>query len=77
MEPANSITVISSPYHFGAQVAVGLGPGTLLAAGLCTALQNLGITVHQIEIPPVDDSFEGEVVNPLSYYAAHLRSLLV
>lgn len=61
MQSANSITIISSPYHFGAyDVAVGGGPRALLAAGLSAALQNLGVGVQEIEIPPVDE-FEGEV----------------
>lgn len=61
MQPVQSITIISSPYHFGAEVAVGGGPRALLAAGLRTALRALGVSVDEIEIPPADDTFEGEV----------------
>ncbi|KAF4983299.1 hypothetical protein FDECE_17330 [Fusarium decemcellulare] len=61
MAPANSITVVSSPYHLGIRnVAVGGGPTTLLEAGFIQAIRKQGVTVHEVEIEPVDE-FEGEI----------------
>jgi arginase len=58
---ATSITIIFSPYHVGLRDhRVGDGPNRIRALGLIPKLQNLGVTVHMDEIPPVDD-FEGEI----------------
>ncbi|KAL4910291.1 hypothetical protein BDW74DRAFT_173747 [Aspergillus multicolor] len=57
----SGITIISAPYHVGLRHhRVGNGPPRLLAHGLINALQDLGLTVHTAEIPPVD-AYEGEI----------------
>jgi arginase len=58
---ATSITIIFSPYHVGLRDhRVGDGPNRIRAMGLIEELENLGVTIHLIELPPVDD-FEGEI----------------
>lgn len=53
--PFTSATVIYSPYHNGLHNhAVGAGPGQLRKWGLAAALQDLGITTHEVEIERVD-----------------------
>ncbi|KAF5628482.1 arginase [Fusarium sp. NRRL 52700] len=61
MPPAESITILSSPYHLGIpDVAVGAGPKALLNAGFVEAIRNLGVTVNNIEVEPLDD-FDGDI----------------
>lgn len=61
MAPAKSVTVISSPYHIGLRdVAVGGGPTALLKAGFVDAICKQGVTVHQIELDPVDE-LDGDI----------------
>lgn len=61
MAPANSVTVISSSYHLGIRdVAVGGGPIELLKAGFVDAIRKQGVTVHQIELNPVDE-LDGDI----------------
>lgn len=61
MAPANSITIVSSPYHLGVRdAAVGAGPTALLAAGFADALQKQGVAVHMVELEPVD-KYDGEI----------------
>ncbi|KAH7379262.1 hypothetical protein DE146DRAFT_774111 [Phaeosphaeria sp. MPI-PUGE-AT-0046c] len=58
---ADSITIIFSPYHVGLRDhRVGDGPNRIRALGVTEELQNLGVTVHILELPPVDDC-EGEI----------------
>jgi arginase len=58
---ATSITIIFSPYHVGLRDhRVGDGPSRIRAMGLIQELENLGVTIHLIDLPPVDD-FEGEI----------------
>jgi arginase len=58
---ATSITIIFSPYHVGLRDhRVGDGPNRIRAMGLIQELENLGVTIHLVELPPVDD-FEGEI----------------
>ncbi|KAH7386662.1 hypothetical protein DE146DRAFT_725696 [Phaeosphaeria sp. MPI-PUGE-AT-0046c] len=57
----NSVTIIFSPYHVGLRDhRVGNGPHRILAMGVVDQLEKLGLTVHFVELPPVDD-FEGEI----------------
>jgi arginase len=59
--PATSVTCIFSPYHVGLRDhRVGDGPNRLRDMGIVVQLENLGIKVHQHELPRVDDS-EGEI----------------
>ncbi|KAM0253223.1 hypothetical protein ACHAP5_000697 [Fusarium lateritium] len=61
MAPAKSVTIISSPYHLGLRdVAVGDGPTALLKAGFVDAIRKQGVTVHQIELEPVDQ-LDGDI----------------
>ncbi|KAI4596745.1 hypothetical protein KJ359_005087 [Pestalotiopsis sp. 9143b] len=61
MSPAKSITIISSPYHLGVRdAAVGAGPTALLAAGFADTLLKHGVTIHGVELEPVDE-FDGEI----------------
>ncbi|KAH4103941.1 hypothetical protein HBH70_097170 [Parastagonospora nodorum] len=58
---ANSVTVIFSPYHVGLRDhRVGDGPNRIRAMGVIEELKKLGVTIHVVELPPVDD-FEGEI----------------
>jgi arginase len=58
---ATSITVVFSPYHVGLRNhRVGDGPNRIRALGVIEELERLGVTVHFVELPPVDD-FEGEI----------------
>jgi arginase len=58
---ATSITVVFSPYHVGLRDhRVGDGPNRIRALGVIEELEKLGVTVHFVELPPVDD-FEGEI----------------
>jgi arginase len=58
---ATSITVVFSPYHVGLRNhRVGDGPNRIRALGVIEELEKLGVTVHFVELPPVDD-FEGEI----------------
>lgn len=59
--PAESITIIFSPYHVGLRDhRVGDGPNRMRDLSLVEKLKALEITIHFEEIPPVDD-FEGEI----------------
>ncbi|KAH6629765.1 hypothetical protein C7974DRAFT_395190 [Boeremia exigua] len=56
-----SISIIFSPYHVGLRDhRVGDGPNRIRAAGVTEQLKKLGVQVHFLELPPVDD-FEGEI----------------
>jgi arginase len=58
---ATSITVVFSPYHVGLRDhRVGDGPNRIRALGVIEELEKLGVTVHFVELPSVDD-FEGEI----------------
>lgn len=58
---ADSITIIFSPYHVGIRNhRVGDGPNRIRAVGVFEELEKLGVTVHFLELPSVDD-FEGEI----------------
>lgn len=58
---AKSITIIFSPYHVGLRDhRVGDGPNRIHALGVVHELEKLGVTIHFLELPPVDD-FEGEI----------------
>ncbi|KAK0638938.1 hypothetical protein B0T16DRAFT_497131 [Cercophora newfieldiana] len=75
--PLSSITLISSPYHVGLHKSpshrsrISEGPAYLIGAsastssseGLLPALRSLAptIPIHMVEIPPVEDDFEGEI----------------
>ncbi|KAH6622649.1 hypothetical protein F5144DRAFT_605198 [Chaetomium tenue] len=70
-----SLTLISVPYHVGLRASpihrsrVSEGPDYLKSAGLLSLLLSYGqqhnlplpLPVHQLEIPPVEDTFEGEI----------------
>ncbi|KAH6848120.1 hypothetical protein B0I37DRAFT_376736 [Chaetomium sp. MPI-CAGE-AT-0009] len=63
-----SFTVITVPYHVGLRASplhrsrVSEGPDYLKSAGLVTLLRSQpNMAVHEIEIPPVQDDFEGEI----------------
>lgn len=59
--PANSITIIFSPYHVGIlNHRVGGGPIRIRNHGVVEELQNLGIKVNVVELGNVDE-FEGEI----------------
>ncbi|OOF92448.1 hypothetical protein ASPCADRAFT_175355 [Aspergillus carbonarius ITEM 5010] len=59
--PANAITIIFSPYHVGIRDhRVGNGPHRIRQLGIVQALEELGVTVHLIELDRVDE-FEGEI----------------
>ncbi|KAI1018405.1 hypothetical protein LB503_005808 [Fusarium chuoi] len=61
MSPAESITILCSPYHLGNEdVAVGAGPKALLYAGFVDAIRNLGVTVNVHKIDPID-GFDGDI----------------
>jgi arginase len=60
---AGSITIVFSPYHVGLRdhpVKVGDGPNHIRALGVLEELEKLGVTIHILELPSVDD-FEGEI----------------
>ncbi|KAK3305627.1 uncharacterized protein B0T15DRAFT_203605 [Chaetomium strumarium] len=63
----SSITLISSPYHVGLRASpihrsrISEGPDYIKSAGLVSLLQTYHVPVHQIDIPPVADDFEGEI----------------
>jgi arginase len=58
---ATSITIVFSPYHVGLRNhRVGDGPNRIRQMGIIDQLEGLGIKVHFLELPPVDD-FEGEI----------------
>lgn len=62
--PLQSISLIFSPYHVGLRdKGPGAGPTFLRSHGLVQALQSLGVVVHSLEIPPIDDDsdFQGEI----------------
>ncbi|EAQ84153.1 hypothetical protein CHGG_10557 [Chaetomium globosum CBS 148.51] len=70
-----SLTLISVPYHVGLRASpmhrshVSEGPDYLKSAGLLSLLLGYGqqhnlplpLPVHEFEIPPVEDTFEGEI----------------
>ncbi|KAK4038160.1 hypothetical protein C8A01DRAFT_48217 [Parachaetomium inaequale] len=62
-----SITVISAPYHVGLRDSpihrsrVSEGPDYLKSAGLLSLLRAQNLPIHELEIPPVADAFEGEI----------------
>ena len=59
-DPFQSITLISSPYHVGIHNrGVGAGPDFIRSLGVVQVLKDLGVTVNEVEIEPVDD-FEGQ-----------------
>ncbi|KAJ4301980.1 hypothetical protein N0V88_002111 [Collariella sp. IMI 366227] len=66
-KPLNSLTLISSPYHVGLRAhpihgsRVSEGPDYLISSGLISRLQTYGLPIHQLEIPPVANDFEGEI----------------
>lgn len=56
-----SVTIIYSPYHVGFyNRGVGAGPDFIRSLGVVQALKDLGVSVREIEIGPVDE-FEGEI----------------
>ncbi|KAK4237538.1 hypothetical protein C8A03DRAFT_44624 [Achaetomium macrosporum] len=63
----SSITLISSPYHVGLRASpihrsrVSEGPDYIKSEGLVSLLQSYDVPLHQVEIPPVADHFEGEI----------------
>ncbi|KAK4124544.1 Arginase/deacetylase [Parathielavia appendiculata] len=65
--PLTSVTIISAPYHVGLRASpihrsrVSEGPEYIKSAGLLSRLRDSGVTVHEVEIPPVADDFEGEI----------------
>ncbi|KAF5022974.1 hypothetical protein F66182_4972 [Fusarium sp. NRRL 66182] len=61
LAPANTATIISSPYHLGTRdAAVGRGPTALLEAGYADAIRKLGIAVNHVELESVGE-FEGDI----------------
>ena len=64
-----SITVISAPYHVGLRDSsihprnrVSEGPDYIKSTGgLISRLKTYEVPIHQVEIPPVADAFEGEI----------------
>lgn len=59
--PLRSVSLIYSPYHVGVyNVGPGKGPNFLRSHGLAQAIKDLGVTVHELDIGPVDE-FEGEI----------------
>jgi arginase len=65
--PLTSVTIISVPYHVGLRASpihrsrVSEGPDYIKSAGLVSRLRESGIPVHEVEIAPVADDFEGEI----------------
>ncbi|KAK4112783.1 Arginase/deacetylase [Canariomyces notabilis] len=60
----SSVTIISSPYHVGQRdVGPGQGPTFLLAHGLASALSDLNVTVHELELPSISSpsEYQGEI----------------
>ena len=56
-----SVSLVYSPYHVGLRdEGPGAGPGFLRSHGLAQSLRDMGVTVNELEIEPVDD-FEGEI----------------
>jgi arginase len=59
--PLRSVSLIYSPYHVGvSNVGPGKGPNFLRSHGLAQAIKDLGVTVHELDIGPVDE-FEGDI----------------
>lgn len=59
---ASSVTVIFSPYHVGLRDhRVGDGPNRIRKLGVIEQLEGLGLKVKFVELPPVEDDFEGEI----------------
>lgn len=57
-----SVTLISSPYHVGIKhVSVGGGPTYLKQREILNNLKNLNIPIEEVEIPSVENGFEGEI----------------
>ncbi|KAK4152590.1 hypothetical protein C8A00DRAFT_44344 [Chaetomidium leptoderma] len=63
-----SVTIISVPYHVGLRASpihssrVSEGPDYLRSAGLATRVHShTGVPVHEAEIAPVADDFEGDI----------------
>ncbi|KAL2127038.1 hypothetical protein VTI74DRAFT_11435 [Chaetomium olivicolor] len=63
-----SVTIISAPYHVGLRDSpihrhnrVSEGPDYIKSAGLVSRLKNYDVPVHQVDIAPVSDDFEGEI----------------
>ncbi|RKU41277.1 hypothetical protein DL546_000656 [Coniochaeta pulveracea] len=59
--PSKSVSIISSPYHVGVyDQGPGRGPNFLRSHGMLEEIRKLGVTVHEVEIDPVDE-YEGEI----------------